>query len=189
MSLQPSNNLEYDAEKLLSPALNLVRREIEPDRLSTVQEAVFSRCWTGDAYQEIADTIGYDAIYIRGIGAQIWKRLTEAFGEKVNKSNFQTIIRQRLSDPSISQRAESSALSATQSPNSGLASTEAAKITREDYYVQRPPIEKRCYEAIEQQGALIRIKAPKQMGKTLLMTKILQHAKNHSHYYTVIVNL
>lgn len=45
------------------------------------------------------------------------------------------------------------------------------------FYIQRPPIEKLCYEAIAQPGALIRIKAPRQMGKTSLMARILQQAK------------
>ena len=34
------------------------------------------------------------------------------------------------------------------------------------FYVERPPIEADCYETILQPGALIRIKAPRQMGKT-----------------------
>jgi hypothetical protein len=44
------------------------------------------------------------------------------------------------------------------------------------FYVERSPIEARCYEAIVKPGALIRIKAPRQMGKTSLMARILSHA-------------
>jgi len=44
------------------------------------------------------------------------------------------------------------------------------------FYVERPPIESRCYETITQPGSLIRIKAPKQMGKTTLMARILHQA-------------
>jgi transcriptional regulator with XRE-family HTH domain len=44
------------------------------------------------------------------------------------------------------------------------------------FYIDRPPIESRCYETISQPGALIRIKAPRQMGKTSLMARILHHA-------------
>jgi class 3 adenylate cyclase len=46
-------------------------------------------------------------------------------------------------------------------------------------YVERPPIESRCYQRILQPGALIRIKAPRQMGKTSLMARILHHASMH----------
>jgi transcriptional regulator with XRE-family HTH domain len=45
------------------------------------------------------------------------------------------------------------------------------------FYIDRPPIESRCYETISQPGALIRIKAPRQMGKTSLMARILHHAE------------
>ncbi|HAZ43620.1 MAG TPA: hypothetical protein DDW76_35415 [Cyanobacteria bacterium UBA11369] len=45
------------------------------------------------------------------------------------------------------------------------------------FYIERPPIEARCYETIVQPGALIRIKAPRQMGKTSLMSRILHCAE------------
>lgn len=48
-------------------------------------------------------------------------------------------------------------------------------------YVKRPPIEQDCYEEIEQPGALIRIKAPRQMGKTSLMARILSHAREQGY--------
>jgi hypothetical protein len=44
------------------------------------------------------------------------------------------------------------------------------------FYVERSLIETRCYEAIAKPGALIRIKAPRQMGKTSLMARILHYA-------------
>jgi len=47
------------------------------------------------------------------------------------------------------------------------------------YYVERPPIEANCYETVLKPGALIRIKAPRQMGKTSLMSRILHHAGEH----------
>ncbi|MGI0486368.1 AAA-like domain-containing protein [Pantanalinema rosaneae CENA516] len=49
-------------------------------------------------------------------------------------------------------------------------------------YVNRSPIEENCYSTVLQPGALIRIKAPRQMGKTSLMARILHHATNHTHY-------
>ena len=45
-----------------------------------------------------------------------------------------------------------------------------------DVYIDRPPVETDCYRAISQPGILIRIKAPRQMGKTSLMFKILNQA-------------
>jgi hypothetical protein len=53
--------------------------------------------------------------------------------------------------------------------------------------VERPPIESECCTAIEKPGALIRIKAPQQMGKTLLLERILAHAREQD-YQTVILS-
>ncbi|HEY9853135.1 MAG TPA: AAA-like domain-containing protein, partial [Leptolyngbyaceae cyanobacterium] len=54
-------------------------------------------------------------------------------------------------------------------------------------YIERPPIETDCYETILRPGALIRIKAPRQMGKTSLMSRILHHAKQQG-YQTASLN-
>lgn len=56
------------------------------------------------------------------------------------------------------------------------------------FYVDRPPTESNCYKALLQAGALIRIKAPKQMGKTLLLDRIVTYAAQQN-YRTVRLNL
>ncbi|BAZ13526.1 hypothetical protein NIES4071_53650 [Calothrix sp. NIES-4071] len=56
------------------------------------------------------------------------------------------------------------------------------------FYVERPEVEIKCYESIVQPGALIRIKAPRKMGKTSLMSRILHHAKQKG-YRTAFLNL
>lgn len=55
------------------------------------------------------------------------------------------------------------------------------------FYVTRPPVEADCYETITRPGALIRVKAPRQMGKTSLMTRILHHARQQG-YQTASLN-
>jgi serine/threonine-protein kinase len=54
------------------------------------------------------------------------------------------------------------------------------------FYIERPPIESLCQETILQPGALIRIKAPRQMGKTSLMARILKYGAEQNY---TIVNL
>jgi len=56
------------------------------------------------------------------------------------------------------------------------------------FYVERPPIESDCYQEILQPGALIRIKAPQQMGKTWLMEKLLEQVALQG-YRTVSLSL
>ena len=42
-----------------------------------------------------------------------------------------------------------------------------------ELYIERPPLESCCYETLLQPGSLIRIKALRQMGKTMLLNRVL----------------
>lgn len=46
-----------------------------------------------------------------------------------------------------------------------------------NFYIERPPIEANCCKLIAQPGALVRIKAPRQMGKSSLIARILHQAE------------
>ncbi|AHJ30085.1 AAA-like domain-containing protein [Nodularia spumigena CS-584] len=56
------------------------------------------------------------------------------------------------------------------------------------FYIDRPILESLCYEAIQEPGALVNIRAPKQMGKTSLMTSILAYCNSLGNR-TVSLNL
>lgn len=56
------------------------------------------------------------------------------------------------------------------------------------FYICRPPSEALCYEGLLQPGALVRIKAPRQMGKTSLATKVLSQAREQ-HILTTMISL
>ena len=49
------------------------------------------------------------------------------------------------------------------------------------FYIERHPQDTMCYEEIFKPGALIRIKAPRQMGKTSLMARILYKAREKGY--------
>ncbi|PZO43483.1 MAG: serine/threonine protein kinase [Pseudanabaena frigida] len=49
------------------------------------------------------------------------------------------------------------------------------------FYIQRPPIERDSCETVLRPGALIRIKAPRQMGKSSLLSRTLAFAKYKGH--------
>ncbi len=79
-------------------ALALVEMVLEDQaRLNNVQELIFRHCWEGrQSYQEIAQVSGYDYEYIKATGAKLWQLLTEALGEKVKKSNLQSVLKRYL---------------------------------------------------------------------------------------------
>lgn len=56
------------------------------------------------------------------------------------------------------------------------------------FYLGRAPLEEQVYQEIRKPGALVRIKAPREMGKTSLLLRILDYAKRQG-YRTVSLNL
>jgi len=52
---------------------------------------------------------------------------------------------------------------------------------RSPFYVRRPPVETDCYAAVVKPGALIRVKAARQMGKSSLMSRILDHGSTQGY--------
>lgn len=165
--------------------------------LRNIEVAVLRGSWLGQKYDQIAVESGYAPEYIKhDVGPKLWHILSSSLGEKVNKTNLMAVLVQRAIQEkdrgikghgdklnideilSASSKASHplcvSASSSKLEPPIGLVALDSA------FYVERPPAESRCYEEITRSGALIRIKAPSQMGKTSLMVRILAHAKKQN---------
>jgi hypothetical protein len=56
------------------------------------------------------------------------------------------------------------------------------------FYIERFPLEEQVCQEIRKPGALVRIKAPREMGKTSLLLRILDYAKRQG-YRTVSLNM
>lgn len=180
-------------------ALILVDTVLAPQRLNTIQELVFKQCFLGQTYQEISEHFGYDYDYVRVTGYRLWQTLTEVLGERVTKHNFRAVLRQQADRLAITE-SPTSPISPTPPPApcppappppdlptppefpSGSVALDSA------FYITRFPIEQRAYSEILQPGALIRIRGPKQWGKTSLMLRLLQVAESQG-YQTVRLNL
>lgn len=59
---------------------------------------------------------------------------------------------------------------------------ECSEVLDSPFYIQRDDIDNRCQNLIDRQGCLIRIKAPKQMGKTSLINRLFDHAEKEGNY-------
>src|ERR687886_640537 len=125
------------------------------EHLKHLERIVFEGAWEGQPYREIANKNGYQHDTIKGAGKDLWDKLSEALGEPVSKTNFKAAIERRA-----------------------LCTTPTAQPIREHLSQAAPElefpegIEARCYEGISQPGCLLRLKAPLQMGKTLLMSRV-----------------
>lgn len=61
-----------------------------------LQEIIVRESWEQKTYPEIAEAAGYDAEYVKLVGFQLWKMLSEALGVKVTKNNFRTILKRQV---------------------------------------------------------------------------------------------
>lgn len=150
--------------------------------LKNIEIAVLRGAWQGQTYDQIAEEQGYAPEYIKhDVGPKLWQLLSSSFGEKVSKSNLVAVIAQQAD-----RDHRNSTIAADHQPPSHTPSDAQSAELEElvglvplgsKFYVERPSIESRCYEEVQKPGALIRIKAPSQMGKTSLMVRILEQAK------------
>ncbi len=147
--------------------------------LKNIEVAVLRGAWLSQRYDEIAEATSYTPEYIKhDVGPKLWQILSSSFGEKINKTNLVAVLLQKANQQQ--KKSEVAKIIVTPEnienlhPPVGLMSPDSA------FYVERYPVESRCYEEITRQGALIRIKAPSQMGKTSLMVRILQQAKQQT---------
>ena len=165
----------------IEEALALVDTLIAPQRLNDIQELVFRQCWAGKTYQEIAESAGYDADYVRVVGSRLWQVLSEGLGERVSKNNLHAVLRQQ-------SRSVLTGLITTSPDQPQLADFPGATLPLDSrFYIERPPTETQVYAEVLQPGALIRIRAPEKWGKTSLMERVLAHAKIYN-YQTVRLN-
>ncbi|MBN3950383.1 MAG: NACHT domain-containing protein [Nostoc sp. NMS7] len=61
--------------------------------LKDVQVSILRGAWQGLTYDEIAQALGYTDKYLKqDIGPKLWQTLSQIFGEKVSKTNFQSAV-------------------------------------------------------------------------------------------------
>ncbi|MGB3533168.1 MAG: AAA-like domain-containing protein [Microcoleaceae cyanobacterium] len=136
-------------------------------------------------YDQIALEAGYSASYIKnGVAPKLWQTLTEVLQEKVSKTNCRFILSQALQNPT--QAILPNLLEPIDSVN--LEPPEGQVPLASKFYIERSPVEALSYQEITQPRALLRIKAPRKMGKTSLMVRVLEAARQQQ-FQTVKISL
>ncbi|HIK28938.1 MAG: AAA-like domain-containing protein [Oscillatoriaceae bacterium SKW80] len=154
--------------------------------LTDVEMVILRGTWQNQTYEQMAVSTKYTANYLqRTAGPKLWRLLYEALGEEVSKTNLRTTLERRWHEVKRF-RGESRLVKELESKEVKLPDSPVP--LNSPYYIERPPIELDCYKAILQPGALIRIKAPQQMGKTSLLARIVERARKQD-YYTATLSL
>ncbi|BAU09861.1 WD-40 repeat protein [Leptolyngbya sp. NIES-3755] len=72
--------------------LTLVEQLLYPRPLTKVQTIVLQESWNSRGYREIARDHGYDEGFIRNVGSELWRLMTDVLGQKVTKSNVRWML-------------------------------------------------------------------------------------------------
>lgn len=183
-------------EELVKFTLQLVATETGFS-LSYIQKVILreSLLENKKTYAKLAEENNYSESYIKfSVAPKLWQLLSQALGEKVNKTNLLTLLEQRL-EKFASQDNPQTIETTAAIPTAGLAteryvleSPEGQVPLASELYIERSPIEQTCYQEILQPRAFIRIKAPRKMGKTSLIARILDYG-TAQNYHTVRLSL
>ncbi|MEL6381911.1 MAG: AAA-like domain-containing protein, partial [Cyanobacteria bacterium J06626_18] len=158
-------------------ALALLDQLLPNYALSNLQETVFSQVWENKTYAEIAEECGYEHNYIRDVGFRLWQILSEALGQKVSKSNIKAVLG-RYARTHQRTAADTHGVTSDMLPLD-LEFPNGPVPLHSRLYIERPPIEAQTFTDVLKPGSLIRLKAPRLMGKTSLLRRILAHAQSH----------
>jgi AAA-like domain len=180
--MDPKSELSWEQTQNLVDILVLKRTG---KHLSDIEVQVLQGAWEGKSYEEIAQQSFRSVSYINGdVGYRLWNKISEAFGEEVTKKSFRQALnrawKNQMNAETLSALTSNSALP--------LEFPEGPVALNSPFYVERPAIELDCYKEIAKPGALIRIRAPRHMGKTSLLNRILNHAAQQGDC-TVRINL
>lgn len=159
-------------EQLAELAFNLISKQTGKP-LTYIQKIILqeSLCDSKKTYEQIASENGYSDNYIKqGVAPKIWHHLSEIMGEKVNRTNCRSLLENQLKKSSNTIIQES-----IQTPHKITLEIPEGQVSLDSHLYVKRGVEQICYQEILQPGACIRIKAPRKMGKTSLMTRILAH--------------
>ncbi|MDZ8077536.1 MAG: AAA-like domain-containing protein [Nostoc sp. SerVER01] len=170
---------------------NLV--EIQDDPLHSTEILVLQGIWQDKTYEEIAQEEKYSCGYITNVVApRLYQKLSLVFGKRVTKKNCRVVLEsytavQATSDVK-SPKLNSGDFDLGIEQNTFPCYPSGSVSLNSPFYIEHPNIQKSVYAEITKLGALVRIKAPREMGKTSLMVRLLDYAE-HMGYRTVSLNL
>lgn len=149
--------------------------------LSYIQKVILTEALleTKKTYDQIAEENGYSPNYLKnGVAPHLWQLLSDMLGEKVSKTNCRCLLERELDEkniPEIFPKINFTEQKILESPKGQVPLNSI-------FYIERSPIESICYQEIQNQGTLLRIKAPRKMGKTSLMARILDEAQQQGYH-------
>ncbi|MFN6483655.1 MULTISPECIES: AAA-like domain-containing protein [unclassified Nostoc] len=171
--------------------LQSVKKILQDKPLDSIQWFVLYQSWLGKTYGEMAETSGYGNNYIKEIGSELWQDLSIALGKRITKKNLHLALNKHLQDEISTQENQIQQKFGEES-HLEMVSPEFFSASKIEFpsgpvalgsplYINRPPLEELVYNEILHPGCLIRIKAPRKMGKSSLLNRMIAYAKEQNY--------
>ncbi|MBD1889112.1 AAA-like domain-containing protein [Coleofasciculus sp. FACHB-SPT9] len=165
--------------------LEAVEKVLLSRQLSPVERLILRRSWLGDDYREMARDSAYSIPYLKEVGSYLWQALSAALNQRVTKKNLHLLVNLHQQNRTDKQQNRAQEVQTYTKVEDNFPASETETEQKfpggpvpldSPLYINRPPIEELAYTEITQPGCLLRIKAPKQMGKSSLLIRILARA-------------
>ncbi|MEG4121066.1 AAA-like domain-containing protein [Microcoleus sp. N9_B4] len=157
----------------IDEVLQLIRVRLQKD-LYPVQEIILRQVWEGKTYTSIASTSHYGEHYLRNIASSLWQSLSQILQTSISKSNFRSCVESR--SLTTEERELIEAFTRSQCLATPLEFPGSPVPLGSPFYIHHPLIEELAYREIAKPGGVLRIKAPRKMGKSSLLLRILDRA-------------
>ncbi len=164
--------------------LVLLLKASQATGLTTLQELILRSSWQGKTYTNIASEAHCGEERVKKTAAHLWQILSNFYKEPIHKSNFrQTLENHPFSEAhqQLIKEFNRAAIAISLEFPTGPVSLNSR------FYIPRPPIEELAYAEMAEPGSVICIKAPKKMGKSSLILRLLAHA-NKQGFHTVTLD-
>jgi len=180
----------------LEPLLEIVNGKLLESQnrpLAPTEILILQGIWQNQTYNQIAQEGGYSPGYFTTVVApQLCQRLSELLGKRVTKKNCRVLLESyaitTAAPKTIPLRQNLTRFPPTVDQDTSPCYPSGSVPLDSLFYLERSFLEEQVYQEIEKPGALIRIKAPREMGKTSLLLRIIDYA-NRQGYCTISLNL
>ncbi|WP_223280295.1 AAA-like domain-containing protein [Nostoc sp. PA-18-2419] len=170
--------------------LEAVEKILQNKPLDSIEWFVLYQSWLGKTYDEMAEGTGYGRNYIKQVGSQLWQDLSQAAGERVTKKNLHLVLskysqgiswQQNQPEQQFNRESRFTSLYPNIFSVGKIEFPSGPLAVDSPLYINRPPIEELICKEILHPGCLIRIKAPRKMGKSSLLNRMIAYAKEQGY--------
>lgn len=175
----------------LQEIVNSKLQDIQSRPLNSAESLILRGIWHNWTYNQMAQEGGYSPGYLSNVVApQLCQRLSALIGRRVTKKNCRSLLEYYAAYISTQTMPPKQLPASSSNVNQDILPCfpSGAVPLGSPFYIEDSALKAQICEEIAKPGALVRITAPREMGKTSLLLRILDYA-NRINYRTVSLNL